>query len=287
MKKQITPIIFLCFSVCIFAFRTELVDLNKFHRSPLQSGGTSAGTTGAPGEANCTNCHNGTAQDGSNENILQVLDGTTPVTSYIPGRQYAIKLTMASNPAKKGFQATALTTANNMAGTFTGITGNTSINGSTRKYANHTNSSNTVNNAASWNWNWTAPNAGTGKVTFYVASNKANNNNGTNGDAIYLSQHDFTEQQTTEIEEFEFNNNVVIGLDNESNKITFQFELNQLSKVSINIVDTNGKSVFNKKSIKTQIGNNHYDISTHDFKSGMYIVNFFINNKAFSRKVSI
>ena len=288
IKIHATPVILILFSVYLFAFKNVNFNPNTFHKSPLQNGGTSAGKTGAPGEVNCTNCHNGTAQDGSNENVLQVLDGTTPVTSYIPGRQYAIKLTMASNPAKKGFQATALTATNSMAGSFTGITGNTSINGTTRKYANHTSSSNTSSSASAWNWNWTAPVAGTGTVKFYVATNKANNDGNSLGDVIYLSQHTVSEeQQTTGIEEFEFNNNVVIGYNNETHKITMQYDLNQLAKVSLNIVDLNGKSVFNKKSINAEIGNNHYEVSASQFEPGIYIINFFINNKAFSKKVAI
>jgi len=284
MKSKFIPISFICLSLGIFAFRTELTDLKGFHKAPINSGGAGAGRTGAPGESNCTGCHAGTAQDGTNENLLTLSDGTTTVTTYTPGQQYTVSLSMSSNPVKKGFQATALTSSNIMAGTFIGQAGNTSINGSTKKYANHTSASNT---AANWTWTWTAPAAGSGNVTFYVASNKANNNGSDNGDVIYLSQHVISEASSAGVENVTFNNNVVIGVDNESSKVTLAFELNQMAKMAINVVDLNGKSVYNKTAMNGQIGSNHVDISTIDFKSGVYIVNFFIDNKPFSKKIVI
>ncbi len=287
MKSKFIPISFICLSLGIFAFRTELTDLKGFHKAPINSGGAGAGRTGAPGESNCTGCHAGTAQDGTNENLLTLSDGTTTVTTYTPGQQYTVSLSMSSNPVKKGFQATALTSSNIMAGTFIGQAGNTSINGSTKKYANHTSTSNTSTSAPIWTWTWTAPAAGSGNVTFYVASNKANNNGSDNGDVIYLSQHVISEASSAGVENVTFNNNVVIGVDNESSKVTLAFELNQMAKMAINVVDLNGKSVYNKTAMNGQIGSNHVDISTIDFKSGVYIVNFFIDNKPFSKKIVI
>jgi ribosomal protein L23 len=287
MKTKFIPISFVCLSLGIFAFRSELTELKGFHKAPINSGGAGAGRTGAPGESSCTGCHAGTAQDGANENILTLLDGTTAVTQYVPGQQYTVTLGMTSNPTKKGFQATALTSSNVMAGTFTGQAGNTLINGTTKKYANHTSTSNTSTTAPVWTWTWTAPAAGSGNVTFYVAANKANNNGNDNGDVIYISQHVISEASSAGIENISFNNQVVIGVDNESNKVTIAYELNQIAKMAINVVDLNGKSVYNKTAMNGQIGSNHVDISTSDFKSGVYIVNFFIDNKPFSKKIVI
>jgi hypothetical protein len=287
MKRKFLPIFILSASVGFFAFRSEINSPSEFHKSPINSGGAAAGKTGAPGEQNCTACHAGTAQDGANENLLTILNGTTPVTQYTPGQQYTVTLSMSSNPTKKGFQATALTSSNVMAGAFTGQSGNTSISGTSKKYANHTASSNTSTTAPVWTWTWTAPAAGSGEVTFYVASNKANNNGNNNGDIIYLSQYLISEASSAGIENVTFNNNVIIGSDNESNKVTVAYDLNQSSKMSLNIVDLNGRSVFNKTLINGQIGKNHFEISTRDFNSGVYIVNFFIDNKPFSKKIIV
>jgi hypothetical protein len=287
MTRKLLPIFILSASVVFFAFRSEINSPSGFHKAPLNSGGVQSGRAGAPGEQNCTACHSGTAQDGANENILVILNGSTPVTEYTPGQQYTVTLAMSSNPAKKGFQSTALTGSNVMAGSFTGQAGNTNINGTTKKYANHTSTSNTSITAPLWTWTWTAPAAGSGDVTFYVASNKANNNNNDMGDVIYLSQHEFPEASSVGVENISFNNNVLIGVDNESNKITISHDLNQISKMSVNIVDLNGRSVYNKNMMNGQIGKNHFEIPTKDFNSGVYVVNFFIDNKPFSKKIIV
>lgn len=184
-----------------FAYFSVESSQHGFMRSPKNSGGVSPGMTGAPNESNCTQCHSGSVQNGDSENILSILDGVTPVNTYTPGQQYNVNLLMASNPVKKGFQATALTASNNMAGGFTGQAGNTSINGGAKKYANHTSLSNTGAAAPTWSWTWTAPAAGSGPITFYVATNKTNNNNNNNGDVIYLSQHVIQEASNSNVSE--------------------------------------------------------------------------------------
>ena len=126
-----------------------------------------------------------------------------------------------------------------------------------------------------------------GRNSLIIAS-ILNSNNNDMGDMIYLSQHVFTEASSSAgVENITFNNNVVIGVDNECNKVTIAYELNQMAKMAINIVDLNGKSVSNKNAMNGQIGTNHFDVSTNDFKSGVYIVNFFIDNKPFSKKIIV
>ena len=121
MKKTILPLIFISASITLVAFRSDFNSTKGMHKSPLNGGGTVAGRSGAPGEQNCTACHSGTTQDGSTENVVVVLDANNnPVTSYVAGSTYTVTLGMSSNPAKKGFQATALKTSDNtMAGGFT------------------------------------------------------------------------------------------------------------------------------------------------------------------------
>jgi hypothetical protein len=287
MKKVILPSIFVASSLAIFALRGHFNSNNHYIKAPHNNGGAAAGKTGAPGEQNCTACHAGTAQNGANENILTVLNGSTPVTSYVPGQQYTVTLAMSSNPSKKGFQATALTSANSMAGTFLGQAGNTNINGTTKKYANHTSTSNTSATAPIWTWTWTAPNSGSGNVTFYVASNKANNNNNDNGDAIYLSQHILTEESSSSLQEQSFDNKLLASWDPSSFEIDLSFDLNKSSLIGINVVDSRGKSVFNKSAFKGSVGKNAIEIPSAGFSSGMYIVNLFIDNKPLSKKIII
>ena len=147
-----------------------------------------AGNTGAPMESQlCGNCHNGGAF-GSVTLSIQIfqLGTTTPVTAYVPGTAYDMRVTVqnnSGNPAGYGFQLTCLTTPGNQpiagysnlasnvkqklvtVGTFSG-----------RTYVEH----NGVLNNNQFNFRWTAPSAGTGSVRFYSAGN-AVNGGGTTG----------------------------------------------------------------------------------------------------------
>jgi hypothetical protein len=260
--------------------------IETFHKKPHNSSGAAAGKTGAPGEQNCTACHSGTDQDGANENILTLLDGTSPVTSYTPGQQYTVALVMSSNPAKRGFQATALTSANAMAGTFTAQAGITSVNGTTKKYANHTSTSNT-STTLSWNWTWTAPASGTGDVTFYVATNKTNNNSTTSGDAIYLSQHVFSEESSAGIEENSLEL-INVYFDGNSNTIHANFDALSVSNIALKLIDLSGKVAFNTTLGASEIGKNTKEIQLNkSLKSGTYIVTFEIGRKVYSKKIII
>ncbi len=251
------------------------------------SSGAAGGRTGAPGETNCTACHSGTAQDGTTENNLTVLSGVSPVTSYVPGTTYSVALNMTSSPAKKGFQATALTSAGVMAGTFTGVAGITSINAaSSKSYANHTATSNT-NATTLWGWSWTAPATDVGDITFYVATNKTNSNNTNAGDVIYLSQHVITSTLGL-VEQTDNQLNFTVGYSPENNSAVFNFTTLSVGEMVLNLVDLNGRSVFHSELGTAQIGQNNQSVALpSDLKNGIYIANFFVNNKVMSAKIMI
>jgi len=231
------------------------------------SGGEPTAQTGAPGETNCSSCHAPAAVDGTAENNLTVLSGVTPVSSYVPGTTYSIALNMASNPAKKGFQATALTSANVMAGTFTGVVGNTTVfTASSKKYANHTATSNT-NATTLWGWSWTAPATDVGNVTFYVATNKTNNSNTNAGDVIYLSQHVITSTLGL-VEQTEYQSNFTVGYSPENNSAVFNFTTLSVGEMVLNLVDLNGRSVFHSDLGTAQIGQNNQSVALpYDLKN--------------------
>lgn len=281
MKKQLLNFALLASVGAFFAFQNASIVTKKFHKIPTNNNGASGGSTGAPGESNCTSCHNGTVQSGATENVLVMLDGSTPVTQYTPGATYTMNFGMSSNVTKKGFQATAFTPSNTMAGTFTAGS-NTSIKTSgSKKYAGHTNSSNT--GTATWNWTWTAPTTNVGTVTFYVASNKSNNNNNDNGDVIYLSQHTF-QANTSDVKEKVFNPNFKAWLNDD--KMNLKFNSLQAQKVSVNVVDLAGKSVAFRNLGYSHVGENNLDFNMNSsLPSGMYMVQLFLDNTPYTFKV--
>lgn len=252
--------------------------------APKNAGGAAPGKTGAPGEGNCTQCHAGSVLDGTSENVLTVLNGVTPVSSYVPGQQYNVNLLMSSNPVKRGFQATALTSANVMAGAFTGQAGNTSINGGAKKYANHTSTSNTSAAAPSWTWTWTAPSAGTGDVTFYVASNKTNNNGNDNGDMIYLSQVIVQEESGSGIQEGTQSAFKITGIGQESIQISALNDVNMIYGVSIH--NAEGKILQVQPLVKMEQG--AFSVSRPTtMRNGLFFITFQTEKKLVSLKISI
>lgn len=271
-----------------YSFNNKNVTIEKYifsNAHKINANGSPIGMTGAPGESSCTSCHSGSAQSGTSENAFVLFDATaTPVTSYVPGQMYAISLSMNSNPSKKGFQATALDANGNMAGTFTaGL--NTSISGTTKKYANHKSTSNSATTTA-WLWAWTAPASNVGNVTFYIASNKANGNNNDNGDVIYLSQHVIG--STASIVEEQYNSNLVVGVNTESNQIQVNFNALSVENLFVNVVDASGKSIFTKDLGATSVGNNKHTVQIpSNIKHGVYFVHLFIGNKAIDKKIML
>ncbi|MDP3929729.1 MAG: choice-of-anchor V domain-containing protein [Bacteroidota bacterium] len=142
-----------------------------------------SGNTGAPSDGNCTGCHSGTAINSGTAHASITLSGL-PAGGYAPGATYTLTFSAQSAATtKNGFQVTALSATNAMAGSFTAGTGNQSQIGSGRSYIGHTSAGTSQNQ---WTFNWTAPNPAVGNVTFYAALNATNSNNNTVGDMVYL-----------------------------------------------------------------------------------------------------
>jgi len=253
------------------------------------SAGSPTGKTGAPGESTCTDCHSGTTQAGTSLNNLLVLDGATPMSNYAPGGSYNVTLALNSGDVMEGFQATVLdNTTSSMAGSFPGTGGfGTSISSASgRDYANHTATSNTEGNLL-WSWTWDAPATDVGPVKFYVATNVANGNGATSGDVIYLSEHLLgssvgLNDEVLDVSDF------TAGYAANSNHVRVNFNSLAVDNMFFNLVDLSGKSVFASNLGESKIGNNETSVSLpSDVKSGIYIVNFFVGNKAMSSKIMI
>ncbi|HQU83195.1 MAG TPA: hypothetical protein PKY59_08730, partial [Pyrinomonadaceae bacterium] len=146
--------------------------------------GPPASRTSAPGEQNCTSCHNATAGAGQ-------LSIVAP-TSYTPGQTYQIQVkhTTSDTTRKRwGFELTSLANGA-MAGSYANTTANTKIiAGSGRNYIEQTTAGTFQNQGggATWVFNWTAPATNVGAVTFYAAGIQANNNGSESGDQTYTA----------------------------------------------------------------------------------------------------
>ena len=123
-------------------------------------GGSPAGYTGSPGDGkSCTFCHGG-----SSATVSNWITSNIPGSGYLPGTQYTITVTVTGT-GRKGFEVSPQSPSGTQLGTLIAGTGNHLVGGT--KYVTQ----NSGNNAATatWSFNWTAPAAGTGQVTFYGA----------------------------------------------------------------------------------------------------------------------
>ncbi|MBE0647099.1 MAG: T9SS type A sorting domain-containing protein [Bacteroidales bacterium] len=123
-------------------------------------GGSPAGYTGSPGDGtDCQHCHGGTSTF-----IEGWITSDIPPTGYAPGNLYNITVTVTGS-GDKGFQVSPQDPSGTQLGTLIAGSG-THLNGGT-KYVNQ--NSKKTSNPAIWTFQWMAPGAGTGEVTFYGA----------------------------------------------------------------------------------------------------------------------
>jgi hypothetical protein len=162
-----------------------------FSGGPAAAGGTFR--TGAPNagegtETTCNSCHSSGASTFGEPQItwnIATSMGGSNVTKYNPGETYFVTVNVSApmgTPAAYGFQSVFLeTTGNTQAGSLSGFDANSqgTAGGGERIYAEH----NDRTASGTWNFQWTAPIAGTGDVRIYSAGNAVNSNLGTSGDS--------------------------------------------------------------------------------------------------------
>ncbi|MBI3951027.1 MAG: hypothetical protein HY314_11300 [Acidobacteria bacterium] len=153
------------------------------------SSGPLPGLTGAPGEGNCTECHDSFGEETNRGS------GSLTITApprYETGRRLTITVSL-SQPGQRrwGFEITACATeTNEPAGRFviTDPTHTQLVQGENgRFYVEHTQAGSYAGqtDGATWTFDWMAPETDMGPVAFYAAGNAANNDNTRLGDWIY------------------------------------------------------------------------------------------------------
>lgn len=147
------------------------------------------GYTGAPGEGNCTACHTSFPLNSGAGSL--VVDGF-PAT-YTPGTTYDLVVRLSDPDAVRwGFELTVIDAGGQAAGAPANVNASTQLSTAAitgRIYAKHTLAGTQVGQTlqGSWPLQWTAPAAGAGGVSLYVAGNAANNGNLSLGDRIYTA----------------------------------------------------------------------------------------------------
>lgn len=156
------------------------------------SAGAPPGYCDAPASpgSTCFTCHN----DGPAPiSIPGLITSNIPVSGYTPGNTYTITATITGvGHDRFGFEVSPQDSNGNLVGSMSDL-GTETMFQQSGVYITH--SSNSVLNAdfKSWQFEWIAPAAGSGAVTFYGAFNITNNDGSYTGDTIVLSTATFPE----------------------------------------------------------------------------------------------
>lgn len=146
----------------LLAVMVITISISGFNTAISNPDGAPAGRTGSPGDGGAT-CQASGCHSGSPTTVANIITSNVPVTGYVPGTTYTITVTVTGT-GKKGFQVSPQTPTGALVGSLTAGTGNKIV---STKYVTHTSAKNT--SSAVWTFQWKAPVAGTGAVTFYGA----------------------------------------------------------------------------------------------------------------------
>lgn len=168
--------------------------------------GSPASNTGSPGDLSQTcsrsGCHSGTASDREG-----MITSNIPISGYIAGQTYEMTVSITqSGISKWGFQISPQNPTGSLLGTLT-LTDATRTRfvGSGNKYITQTTvGSSGAAGTTSWSFNWTAPAAGTGDVTFYSTVMAANGNGNDNGDLVFKDNLTVIEDLTSAFKKVEY-----------------------------------------------------------------------------------
>lgn len=225
--------------------------------------------TGSPGDGGNTcaisGCHTGFAV----QTRANIISSNIPAEGYTPGQRYTITAQTQSSRNKFGFQISPQSLSGTKLGTMI-ITNasETKLTGS-GKYITHTNTATGVNGVKVWSFDWTAPAAGTGEVTFYGCFNYANGNGGSSGDSIIKSTLVVNEKLASGVESNTFSK---LGFNIYPMPATEELNLQNNHSVyvsAVQIFDINGKLIMHKE-VETD-GN--VKLNIENLPKGTYLIN--------------
>lgn len=225
-----------------------IVGLQSLTPAIVKKDGAAGGYTGSPGDSsrNCTACHGGTAVLVDNWIISDI-----PAEGYTPGQTYTITaINNESGATRFGFEVSPQDMQGNYMGKMiitdsvrTKLVADSTKPGSDYKYITYTADGVDGIGSAQWSFNWTAPAAGAGEVTFYGGFN-SNFEGHKDGDKTYLSTLTVSEKGGNSINKLNKASLNYIQYPNPaSENLSIGFNLSKKEKVAIDLIDITGKTV--------------------------------------------
>ena len=258
----------------LFALAVLFVTLQS--RSTGPAGTANLQVSGAPGSSGsmgtCANagCHVAGAFNPSAS--IQLLDGTTATTVYQPGKSYKVRVAFTAgsgSPARYGFQAASLNSANNQSGEWGNVgAGKQAVTLAGRSYVEHS----IPSSSNSFEMEWIAPGAGAGDVTFYSAGIAANNNGGTSGDGTAATSLTVGEDPVNSISELNRNTMQMEAIPNPvQENLNLQIFSRSVGSHKVSVMDITGH-VVRTLPVDIQPGQQTLNIDVASLPSGIYVV---------------
>jgi hypothetical protein len=279
----------LFFSALAFVIAITLCQTPYYHATSNSTGAPSGRTGGPVGSgATCVSggCHTGTPT-AAPASAITILNGTTPVTSYVPNTLYTVVVTATSNfvtPSNLfGFQVSCEKDATTHLGTFATTDARTQLVGSNKYVTQTAGGGNGTNESNAWTFSWTAPSAGSGTATFYCMINKANNNFSALGDSIVSKVLALPEQGAGGIGSIDNQLNLNTYPNPTTNAINFNFQLNSPSVTNLQVFDQSGKIVV-QNNLGALAGKQNHQFDCSNFSAGVYTILLNAGSKSYTGK---
>jgi hypothetical protein len=269
-----------------FVVTTSIAFINK------KNSAGKAGFTGSPGEGTCSaavgGCHSGGSSTASSVTI-----SSTPAfanNEYVPGATYTMEVTVsAAGFTKFGFGCEVLTATNTNAGIMQnqgiGTKFLTAPNG--RKNATQTTTQTGSTGFFTFSFEWVAPAAGVGNITFYYAGNAVNGTGGTGGDLGMNGSAVINEASTVGIKEFSKNieSLTISAFPNPANEfINITYDLTSSQNVGIEIVNTQGIVIKTIDNGYENSGKQSHFLGLKTITSGVYFLRVKADNVVIGQK---
>lgn len=265
-----------------------------FSFSDPQSTGAPASHTGAPGELTCmkSGCHDDNAINSNNAECKITISENAE--NYIPGKSYTINVSISeSNINRFGFEAVCLRNSDNKnAGSITitdavrtQVIKNTN-NFPDRDYATYTyyGTEPFSPGLGQWSFDWTAPQADEGPVTFYVAAISANDDGTDNGDFTFVNSLTLNPDITSSSIGISDNRRVVNVAFLAHNTLKINFNERENCAFEVRLFDLMGRETDEFRGIACG-DSEQYFLLNGNYHSGIYLVVVNVNNKVFVRKI--
>ena len=278
MKRNILTTLGLTTFFILAIVITSSIGNEGVHSVYANVAGSPGNKTGSPSDNfSCVLCHTGSAVNSGTGTPSITAPGL--VSGYIPGQTYTISASIVQTGINKfGFEVTAERDANNAKiGTFilTNAANTRFPLGSILTAVTHTNAGSLGTNSKTWSFDWTAPVAGTGDVTFYGSFNSTNGTGQTNGDKIYTTSLSVAENTGAGIGDY----NTALNAKVFPNPVVSNFEI--VSDENIDAVEV--YNLRGQKMIAVNQPNGKVNIET--LPGGIYFVKINAEGKVSTQKL--